>query len=112
MARVVLSYPDGLRNLGWFNDGEQPCFVVGAEEYSIESLKNSGAVVVVNNEEILKRLHELGMPARPTPRQYKFTVSVSANTHERLRAACEKTGRTASRIIEELVIKWLDENGM
>lgn len=112
MPRIVLTYPDGSRNIGYFydNDGE-PYVEIASENYSIDALKTQGAVAVVNNDEMLKRFGELGMPARPTPRQYKFTISVSANTHDRLRTACEKEGKNASRIIEKLVIDWLDGSG-
>ena len=112
MPRIVMTFPDGSRNIGYFvDDGDDSYIEIGAEKYSIKTLKDSGAVVVVNNDETLRRFTELGMPARPTPRQYKFTVSVSANTYDRLREACKKEEKNASRIIENLLIDWLNANG-
>lgn len=112
MPRIVLIYPDGSRNYGWYNENDEELNIeIGNEVYSLESLKNAGAIVAVNNEDMLRRFTELGMPARPTPKQYRFTVSTSENTRERLKAAAASEGKNVSKIIETLILEWLDKKG-
>ena len=110
MARVMLAYPDGQASYSMFEvDAEGPHFIIGKQRYTIEDVINTGATAVVNNPELLRQLHELGLPARPTSKQYTITISVSADTRDRLKAASKATGRSVSNILEELAINWLDD---
>lgn len=110
MAKVTLAYPDGQTSCGWFEvDGEGPHFIIGKQRYTIEDVINSGATAVVNNPEVLRQLHALKMPARPTPKQHTITISVSADTRDRLKDASKATGRSVSNILEEIALDWLDK---
>lgn len=110
MARVMLTYPDGQTSYGMFEvDTKGAHFIIGKQRYTVEDVINTGATAVVNNPELLRQFHELGLAARPTSKQYTITISVSADTRDRLKAASKATGRSVSNILEELAIDWLDE---
>lgn len=110
MARVMLTYPDGQISYGTFEvDAEGPHFIIGKQRYTVKDIINAGATSVVNNPELLRQFHDLGLPARPTSKQYTITISVSADTRDRLKVASKATGRSVSNILEELAINWLDE---
>lgn len=112
MARVMLTYPDGQTSYGMFEVSKDgPYFIIGKQRYTVEDVINTGAMAVVNNPELLRQLYALGLPARPTSKQYTITISVSADTRDRLKAASKTTGRSVSNILEELAINWLDEQG-
>lgn len=113
MARVMLVYADGQTTYGVFEvDAEGPHFIIGKQRYSVEDIEKTGATAVVNNPELLRKFQELGFPARPTSKQYTVTISVSADTRDRLKAASKVTGRSVSNILEELAVNWLDEQNV
>ena len=113
MARVMLTYPDGQNSYGIFEiDAEGPRFIIGKQRYTVEDIINTGATAVVNNPELLRQFHELNLPARPTSKQYTVTISVSADTRDRLKEASKKAGRSVSSILEELAVEWLDKQGV
>lgn len=110
MSRIMLTYPDGQNTYGMFEeDAEDPHFIIGKQRYTVKDVINSSATAVVNNPELLRKFHELGLSARPTSKQYTITISVSADTRDRLKAASKATGRSVSNILEELAIDWLDK---
>ena len=51
-----------------------------------------------------------GKPARPTAKQSAITISVAADTRERMKDASKATGRSVSNLLEELAIQWLEKN--
>lgn len=110
MPRVMLTYPDGQKTYGIFEvENEEPYFIIGKQRYTVEDVINTGATAVVNNQDMLRQFHKLGLPARPTSKQYIITISVSADTHDRLKDAAKQTGRSVSNILETLAIEWLDK---
>lgn len=111
MPRVMIQYADKTNTYCWFEDGDEPKVIIGRENYTLKEIADTGAVMVVNNSALLKRFNELGIKARPTPKQHVISVSVSENTKERMMAASKKVGKNTSRIFEELAVNWLDENG-
>ena len=113
MQRIMFVYPDGKTTYGMFEDGDEgPCFVFMNQRYEIKDIADTGAIVAVNNPKLLKRLHELGMPARPTAKQHTISISVQEDTQYRLKQAAKAKGRSVSSILEEIALKWLKENGL
>ena len=110
MPRIMLVYPDGQTTYGQFDTDEQgPHFILGKVRYTIDDIAKSGAIAAVNSPEMLCTFQELGMPARPTARQSTITISVAADTRERLKGASKATGRSVSNILEEIAIDWLEK---
>lgn len=110
MARIMLTYPDGQTTYGAFDvDANGPHFIIGKQRYTVEDVINTGATAVVNNPELLRRFHDLKLPARPTSKQHTITISVSADTRDRLKAASKRIGRSVSNILEEIAVDWLDK---
>ena len=98
---------------GQFNTDEQgPHFILGKVRYTIDDIAKSGAIAAVNSPEMLRTFQELGMPARPTARQSTITISVAADTRERLKSASKAIGRSVSNILEEIAIDWLEKNNL
>lgn len=113
MPRIMLVYPDGQTTYGQFDTDEQgPHFMLGKVRYTINDIAKSGAIAAVNNPEMLRTFQALGMPARPTAKQSTITISVAADTRERLKDASKAMGRSVSNILEELAIQWLEKNHM
>ena len=113
MPRIMLVYPDGQTTYGQFDTDEQgPHFMLGKVRYTIDDIAKSGAIAAVNNPEMLRTFQALGMPTRPTAKQSTITISVAADTRERLKDASKAMGRSVSNILEELAIQWLEKNHM
>lgn len=70
----------------------------------------SNVTAIANSPETLRMLHAIGMQARPIPRQHIITLSVSADTRDRLKEAAKKTGRSVSNLIEEIAREWMQKN--
>ena len=113
MQRIMFVYPDGKTTYGMFEDGEDGAFFVFLNKrFDIKEVAKTGAIVAVNDPALLKRFNELGMPCRPTAKQYTISISVQEETKARLKKASAKLQRSVSNILEELALKWLDENKM
>ncbi|MBR6982107.1 MAG: ribbon-helix-helix protein, CopG family [Ruminococcus sp.] len=78
--------------------------------YEIKDIAGTGAIAAVNDSGIMKRFNDLGMPCRPTAKQHTISISVQEDTQKRLRNAAKVKGRSVSNILEEIAIKWLNEN--
>lgn len=111
LKRVMVRYPDKTATYFYFGeDGLGPYMLLGGQRYTVQDIIDTGATAIVNNAELLRKLSSYGMPCRPTPKQNNLSISVGADTQERLRFAAKSSGQTISSIIESLVVKWLDEN--
>lgn len=112
MPRIMFVYPDGKSTYGWFNDGEDPFFEFMNQRYEIKDIAATGAIAAVNSPVLLKRFNELGMPCRPTAKQHTISISVQEDTQMRLKEASKIKKRSVSNILEELALKWLNENNL
>ena len=113
MARIMFVYPDGKSTYGWFkDDGNDPYFEFMNQRYEIKDIAATGAIAAVNSPAILKRFNELGMPCRPTSKQHTISISVTEDTQYRMKQAAKAKNRSVSSILEELAVKWLNENGL
>jgi len=113
MPRIMFVYPDGKATYGYFKDGEDgPHFEFMNQRYEIKDIADTGAIAAVNSPALLKRFNELGMPCRPTAKQHTISISVQEDTQHRLKEAAKAKKRSVSNILEELAIRWLDENGL
>lgn len=113
MSRIMVQYPDKTSTYFVFGeDAEGAYLMLGGQRYTVKDIADTGAIAIVNNPEALRKLTSHGMPCRPTPKQNTLSISVSADTQERLRAAAKESGQTISSIVEKLIVGWLAENGM
>ena len=111
MTRIMFVYPDGKTTYGYFVDeNDDPHFVFTNTRYEIKDIAATGCIAAVNSPVILKRFNELGMPCRTTAKQHTISISVQEDTQKRLKNAAKVKGRSVSNILEEIAIKWLNEN--
>lgn len=111
MARVSLECKGETTTRCLFVEDEQgPAFLISKVRYPAQDIVNTGAVVVVNDPAVLRRLNELKIPCRPTPQQTKFCITVNPQTSDKFRDLAAKKGKNFSSIIEELIEKWIEEN--
>lgn len=112
MARVKIIYKDGENSYGDLRlDGENPCIVISGVEYDLETFAATEATIAVNDPVALKVLHAHGVHARPTPHQYKVTISMSDNLRNRLVNAAKEDKTTVTGILTKLAEQWLTETG-
>lgn len=112
MARVKIIYKDGENSYGDLClDREDPCIVISGVEYDLETFAATEATVAVNDPVAIKTLHAHGVSARPTPHQYKVTISLSADLRNRLVSAAKQDKTTVTGILTKLAEQWLAETG-
>lgn len=111
MARIMMVYPDGQTTYAILEDTGNPIFTIGKQQYTPEDIAATGATAVVNNPELLRQLHSYGLQVRPTPKQHTVTISVSADTRDRLKRASKVEARSVSSILEDLAVEWLTKSG-
>ena len=112
MARVKIIYKDGENSYGDLQlNREVPCIVISGEEYDLETFAETEATIAVNDPEALKALHAHGVKARPTPFQYKVTISMSERLRDRLVNAAKEDHTTVTGIVTKLVEQWLESTG-
>ncbi len=109
---VKVCFEDGEKTWGEFDiSGKEPIITVGGAPYDMKSFAATGATVVVNDQETLKRLQAAGIKARPTAKQTKISISCSDSLRERLTEAGAKKGRTVTSILVEAAEDWLKAKG-
>lgn len=112
MARVKILYKDGGNSYGeLYVDREVPCIAISGVEYDLETFAATEATVAVNDPEAIKVLHAHGVNARPTPNQYRVTISMSESLRNRLVSAAKEDQTTVTGILTKLAEKWLEDTG-
>ena len=112
MKRVKIIYKDGENSYGDLNmDRESPCISISGVEYDLGTFGATGATIAINDPETIKFLLDHGVNARPTPSQFKFTISVSESLRIRLYNAAKEDKTTVTAILTRLAEDWLAETG-
>lgn len=110
--RVYINFIDGGRTYGEIDfSGAKPSFIIGGDEYDLESFAATGATCIVNDAETLKKLQAAGVNVRPSGKQTNISISVTPGFKERIAGAAKSTGRTTTSIMVEATKQWLAEHG-
>ena len=109
--RLSVIWEDGTRTYGDFDlENQDELTIIGGAPYDLTSFIATGATVVVNDQEMLKALHEMGIKVRPTPRQTTITFTISEQVKQKLFDLAKKKGTNASYILAKLAEEYVKEN--
>ena len=109
--RLSVIWEDGTRTYGDFDlENQDELTIIGGAPYDLTSFIATGATVVVNDQEMLKALHEMGIKVRPTPRQTTITFTISEQVKQKLFDLAKKKDTNVSNILAKLAEEYVKEN--
>lgn len=105
--RVKVYYEDGTRSYAELEtSGKAPKMIVGGMDYDLQSFAATGAVVAVNDQNVLNLLLSNGISARPT-KQTTITISVSESLKERIDNESKRRGWKVTKLLVTAVEEWM-----
>lgn len=105
--RVKVYYEDGTRSYAELEtSGKAPKMIVGGMDYDLQSFAATGAVVAVNDQDVLNLLLSNGISARPT-KQTTITISVSESLKERIDNEAKRHGWKVTKLLVTAVEEWM-----
>lgn len=108
--RVKVYYEDGTRSYAELEtSGKAPKMIVGGMDYDLQSFAATGAVVAVNDQDVLNLLLSNGISARPT-KQTTITISVSESLKERIDNEAKRRGWKVTKLLVTAVEEWMDNH--
>ncbi len=105
--RVKVYYEDGTRSYAELEtSGKAPKMIVGGMDYDLQSFAATGAVVAVNDQDVLNLLLSNGISARPT-KQTTITISVSESLKEQIDNEAKRRGWKVTKLLVTAVEEWM-----